>query len=112
MASISASSETRDVVGPTLRALNSLPYCLAERLQSGRARGGKMRLCSAGCPDLFAIICGTTVFFEAKTPIGRLSPAQLEWHRRARNAGAFVQVIRSPREAIEVAKSLFGRLRT
>jgi hypothetical protein len=108
----SSDSETASVVTPTLKALNALPYVVAERLHAGRVKNGKMRLASAGSPDIVSCIAGVTVFFEGKTAIGRLSQAQIKWHERARNAGAFVQVIRSPAEAVEVAKALFGKGRT
>lgn len=105
-------TETRDIVGPTLRALNRIPGVICLRLQAGtvRARGGFVRGNAAGTPDLLAIVRGSAIFMEAKMPRmhgergGVLSKEQHAFIRRAYGAEADWLVITSPKDAIDVVK--------
>jgi len=54
-----------------------------------------------GEPDLLVGWCGTLTLIEAKSKEGRLSIAQLGRHAAWARAGVKVQVVRSPREALE-----------
>lgn len=63
-----------------------------------------------GSPDLVGVLAPSGRWFclEIKTPLGRLSPAQTQWHALARSRGAFVATVRSPEEA----KQALARART
>lgn len=103
-------SETHDVVRPTIELLNGIPGVVAERLHAGRVkvRGGWMHLGHPGAPDVVATVKGLSVYFEAKTAKGLVSEEQLEWHARARRAGAMVFVIRKPSAAVEVVRKILA----
>ena len=49
-------------------------------------------------PDLIVGYRGCTLLLEVKTPKGRLSSEQVEWHKEWRGHSC---VVRSPKEAIE-----------
>lgn len=102
-------SETKDVVRPTLDCLNSIPGVVAYRIHSGKVKsrgGGWMQLAEPGTPDIGACVRGLSVFIECKTTKGLVSEEQLEWHARARRAGAMVFVIRKPSAAVEEVRKL------
>jgi hypothetical protein len=101
-------SETRDVVTPILKALNALPFCVAERMQSGTARGGKTRLATAGSPDIWAVMGGVPVLIECKRRGKKPTDVQSQYHDRARRAGAFVLVATNPGHAIDFYKRVMA----
>jgi hypothetical protein len=103
-------SETSDVVTPTITALNGIPGVVAYRLHSGRVkvRGGYMRNNEPGAPDIFAVVKGVPVFFEAKSATGELSDDQTAEAFRISRAGAQVWCIRSVHEALKVARRMLG----
>lgn len=57
-----------------------------------------------GIPDLVVIYGGVTVWFEIKSPTGRLSADQIAQHAAMREAGARVYVVRS----VEDVKAVFA----
>jgi len=59
-----------------------------------------------GSPDLILCVRGRFVGLEVKTKTGKLSEAQEAWHREWREAGAIVEVVRSPLEAVEVVNRI------
>ncbi len=73
------------------------------RLPSGTARGGGVRMCQAGTPDLMVIgkRAGVLCFLEVKTASGELSASQILWHEQGVRRGCRVYVVRSVREALE-----------
>lgn len=103
-------TETHDVVRPTLDLLNGIPGVIAYRIHSGKAkvRGGWIHLADPGTPDIGATVKGLAVFFEAKAAKGLVSEEQLEWHARARRAGAMVFVIRRPSTAVDVVRKILN----
>lgn len=48
-----------------------------------------------GVPDIILIKSGQFIGLEVKTDIGRLSPDQVEFARRSKEAGAIYHVVRS-----------------
>ena len=55
-----------------------------------------------GSPDLVGVLVGSgrLACFEVKAVGGRVDKHQAAWHRAARDAGAFVAVVRSGEEAL------------
>lgn len=95
-------NETRDITGPLKRAIESLPYCTAHRLQSGRVkvRGAWMHLEREGTPDLLALLSTgdappLPVYFETKAPKKGATAVQLKVHAELRRTGALVFVVQS-----------------
>lgn len=60
----------------------------------------------AGVPDLLVGFGGQTALVEIKTPKGRLSKAQIDWHRRW--MGSPVVIVRSVAEARDFFSSFFA----
>ena len=60
-------------------------------------RRGRIQLAPEGTPDIWT----QYGWLEGKTETGKLSPAQVAWHERARREGVNVATFRSPREALE-----------
>lgn len=81
-------------------SLEKMGY-LVIRVQSGkvRVRGGWMQLAPEGTPDL-CVLSSHTTWLETKTLTGRLRPAQVAWHERAKKGGHRVAVVRSVAEAL------------
>lgn len=96
-------SET-DLSKAIREALNTVGGCHVVRVQSGTARGGKMKLAPEGTPDIvgYRKSDGRAVYVEAKTPTGRLSEAQALFLARARDAGCCAGVARSVVEALRL----------
>lgn len=59
-----------------------------------------------GLPDIVLIVKGRYIGIEVKSATGRLSKAQLETHRKIKEAGAEVYIIRS----IDALKQLLERI--
>lgn len=78
------------------------------RVQSGKVkvRGGWMQLAPEGTPDLcvlgppYPTLLTTTTWLETKVQGGKLRPAQVAWHERAKKGGHRVAVVRSVAEAL------------
>lgn len=70
----------------------------------GRIRGGKLKRAGlvAGWPDIQLIYKGVYYGLEVKTPTGKLSSAQQTIHKKLKNMGCSVAVIRSIRDAKEI----------
>lgn len=68
------------------------------------------RFGSKGSPDIVCIIGGRYVGLEVKTPKGKLSPDQAEFHRQIIKAGGIVFTVRSLDEAIEAVEDALSRL--
>ena len=102
-------SETSEIVAPLVRAINQVPYCWAERLQCGSARGGRMQLCAAGTPDIVVAVRGMLIFLEAKAVGGKVSAAQMTTHERIRRAGGIVHVVRSVAEGLAIVERALNR---
>lgn len=86
------------------KALESFGFWV-ERMQSGRSvkvRRGRMRLATAGTPDLL-IVAPVYGWIEVKLPGEELNENQLEWHARARRSGLRVATVDDPRKAVRVA---------
>jgi hypothetical protein len=66
---------------------------------------------SKGAPDIICIIEGRYVGLEVKTPKGKLSEDQAEFHRQIIKAGGIVFTVRSLDEAIEAVEDALSRLR-
>ena len=69
----------------------------------GRVRGAKLKKLglSSGWPDLQLVHKAKFYGIEVKTPVGRLSPAQSELHKKLIQQGAKVAIVRSEKDAIE-----------
>ena len=69
----------------------------------GRVRGAKLKKMglSSGWPDLQLIHKAKFYGIEVKTPIGRLSPAQSELHKKLKKQGVKVAIVRSEKDAVE-----------
>ena len=65
-----------------------------------------MKVVPNGYPDLIAHRDGMTVLLEVKTPSGRVSGIQKETHRRLREQGIIVLVVKSKDEVIECLKTI------
>lgn len=103
---MSESQIQRDV----LKAIGAAPGLVLKRNHVGRGERFDTRThdvrhetygLGVGSPDIVGILGPTGRWFclETKTPKGRLSEKQKEWHRMARSMGAFVAVARSVDEA-------------
>lgn len=101
-------SETSTIVTPALEALNAIPGVVAYRIHSGRVqvKRGWLHLGPSGQADIGVCVRGRCLFLEAKTAKGLVSEEQLQWHGRARRAGADVLVIRSVREAVDAVMAV------
>ena len=73
------------------------------RIQSGTAKGGKMRLAPKGTPDLYVLGCG---WLEVKTPATKPEPHQDQWRIRARKHGELVETVRSVTEAVAACQRM------
>lgn len=66
-----------------------------------------------GSPDVLCVIPGVRaeyIWFELKTPTGRRSPAQIEWHAKAARLGMRVYTIQSVTEMVACITAVrFGR---
>lgn len=69
----------------------------------GRVRGAKLKKAGlqAGWPDIQLIYKGRFYGLEIKTPIGRLSPAQIDLHKKLTGSGCLIAVVRSVSETLE-----------
>lgn len=99
-------SET-DLYDPIKKTLERFGH-IVTRVHSGKVkvRGGWMQLADPGTPD--HVCCspnGLTTWLETKTPVGKLSPAQVAWHERAKRNGHRVAVVRSPAEALKAVSA-------
>lgn len=73
------------------------------RSQSGRVKGGRMHLAPKGTPDLVGFTCqGQFVGIEVKTPTGKMSAEQEQWHESAKRRGCIALVARTPEEAVNL----------
>lgn len=70
----------------------------------GRVRGAKLKKAGlqAGWPDIQLIYQGSYYGLEIKTATGRLSPAQIDLHKRLTDDGCSVAVARSVSDALEI----------
>lgn len=70
----------------------------------GRVRGAKLKKAGlqAGWPDIQFIYQGSYYGLEIKTTTGRLSPAQIDLHKRLTDDGCSVAVARSVSDALEI----------
>jgi len=98
---MSESSETE--LSASIRSAMETMGFWVERLQSGKLKGGKIRLCSPGTPDLL-IVAPIMAFVEVKQPGKKLSEEQESWHARARRYGVQVVTLTSVSGAIELGK--------
>ena len=104
-------SETSSIITPLLKKLNDLPFVDAVRIQSGKLKGGKVRLAPEGTPDLLVTVCGETIWMEAKKPGEMPSPVQRERHARLRRCGARVETIYSQDEGMKIVKEILSEKR-
>jgi len=106
-------SETSEIVGPAIKALNAIPGVVAYRVFTGKAkvRGGYVNGAPEGFPDIGVVIRGRPIYLEAKLEAGGItSLEQLKMHDRLRRAGAEVHLIKSVGAAIAVAQKALGNL--
>jgi hypothetical protein len=87
------------------KALTSLGYWVertpASKLET--ASGSYVHGPSKGTPDLLIVApLWAYGWIEVKSPKGKLSEVQKQWHARAARAGVRVAVVRSVKEALEV----------
>lgn len=77
------------------------------RLNSGTAKGGKIRLAPDGTPDILCVLPprGRSGWLEVKTSSGKLRPSQQKWRDRFLRTGTGYAVVRSVREALEAVDS-------
>lgn len=70
----------------------------------GRVRGAKLKKAGlmAGWPDIQLVYKGQYYGLEVKTPVGRLSPAQVDLHKKLIKDGCSIAVVRSVSEAEEI----------
>jgi hypothetical protein len=70
----------------------------------GRVRGAKLKKAGlqAGWPDIQLVYQGFYYGLEVKTETGRLSPAQIDLHKRLTDDGCSVAVARSVSDALEI----------
>lgn len=57
---------------------------------------------NTGMPDLCAVKNGKTYYIEVKTPKGKVSNSQREWHEKAYKHGVIVHVLSSIDETAEI----------
>jgi hypothetical protein len=79
------------------------------RVQSGiieaKPYKGKKRFIHCAEPGTPDLLCPSlALWLEIKTPKGRLSPVQKQWHARAQREGVRVAVVHSLAEALEVVR--------
>jgi hypothetical protein len=81
--------------------------CIVLRLNSGvvaikqDGRSRMFRGCEPGTPDLLVVLPGgRTVWLELKSEKGRVTAEQVDWHRRARNLGHTVAIVRNIEDAL------------
>ena len=87
--------EGRSVSGPTIKALNAIPGCVAYKIHVSAYQ-------MAGLPDIFCCCRGQCYWFESKLPKGaKPRPIQVVRMAELRKAGAIVAVIHSKEEALE-----------
>lgn len=74
----------------------------------GKIRGAilKMMGVKPGVPDLMLVWRGQAIFIELKTPVGRLSPAQIATHDKLGKSGATVDTCRSIDQVRELLTAL------
>lgn len=75
-----------------------------------RDDGHFYRFGSKGAPDIVCVIHGRYVGIEVKTPKGKLSEDQVEFHRQILKAGGIVFTVRSLDQAIEAVEDALARL--
>lgn len=97
-------SETSEIVGPIVRALDRIPGVYVLRLNSGRR--GRVWMCPAGTPDILAVVHGQAVFFEAKLPGEKPSEVQLFVAAKIARAGGRTYYPTNPGQAVEIVKQL------
>lgn len=68
------------------------------------------QLLRQGSPDIVCIIKGRYVGLEVKTPKGKLSEDQAEFHRQILKAGGIVFTVRSLDEAMDAVEDALLRL--
>ena len=100
-----------DLVRAIMAALNLMPGVHVLRLNAGVTLIGEgkgrraIRGVEAGTPDLLVMLRdGRVLWLEAKTPIGRVSPAQKQWHAQAAKLGHAVLVVRDVQQAIDAVR--------
>jgi hypothetical protein len=103
-------SETSEIVGPVIEALNAIPGVIAYRIFTGRLAyyGRYIAGAPKGFPDIGAVIAGSAIFLEAKLGSEPVPRHQLELHEHLRRAGARVHVVRNVSDAIHIAKDALG----
>ena len=58
------------------------------------------RLSSDGVPDIMCLWRGAITLLEIKSPKGRLTPSQIDYHATALNVGVKVHVVHTPLEGL------------
>lgn len=107
-------SENSDITRPLVAAIRQLPWCMAHRLHAGSVptRGGRMQLEPIGTPDVIALLRrdaehpAHVVYFETKSPGGRLTDRQQTTHNWLRAFGHRVEVPRSLAEAMKTVREI------
>jgi hypothetical protein len=66
--------------------------------RTGKTSGRKIAMAKPGTPD--TLVIDPYCWVETKTPIGKASPEQLEWHRQAQKRGVRATFARSIGEAL------------
>jgi hypothetical protein len=113
-------SENSTITKPLVAAINALPFCVAHRMHSGKVKvaRGWMQLEPEGTPDVLALLRSSAdrmhqaVYFETKSPDGRMRPAQEALHTELRRIGFRVEVPRSFAEAMSIVREVLGRKET
>lgn len=99
-------SET--VISKSIRDALSAAGIWCERVNAGKVptRGGFYQGAKAGTPDTIIVAPASVAgsWLETKTPIGKLSDKQKDWHRKAAKLGVRVAVVRSAKEALETVR--------
>ena len=109
------STEETKLSHAILTAVNLFPGVRLFRVQAGGGPKQRMKGSGAGTPDLIGYVGPYFLGLEVKTPerlkdrTSKTYKAQLEWRTGALNDGAWVCVVTSQKEAVEVVSILMAR---
>lgn len=93
-------TEITDVRAPAVKALRALGIWVIVTAVKGKRGKSTLATGEPGMPDLYLPGLG---HIETKARGGKLSPAQIAWHARARAAGLRVATADSAGEVVRVA---------
>ena len=95
----------QDMTRAIIDALELRPHRYHPMRRNAGSKSVRMRGNEPGTPDI-EVMCrgGRTCWLETKTPIGKLSAVQREWHAMAAALGHRVHVVRTVQEALNAVE--------